>query len=115
MVTAEFIGSNLEIIVYDWLVRHNIEFSFQSSISGGFYELGGSVVDFILVDLNIALRIMGEYFHQGVAKTASDAMQREMLESEGFIVVDLWGEDLLDPDRREEAMSKAIRGEEILK
>ena len=113
-MTTQIGLSDLEVIVYNWLTKHQIMFSFQSSFSGGRFELGGSVVDFTLDDMLIAIRVQGEYFHKGVEKTGTDAVQREILESQGWTVVDVWGEDILDPSRLEETMQKAIRGEEVL-
>jgi len=105
------IMTNIEALVVGWLNRHKIEYQFQTSLSGGFYELGGAVVDF-LVEPNLAWRVMGEYWHQGVEKSGSDVIQREMLEAEGWIVIDLWGDDL--ENRLNETLTKAIRGEQML-
>jgi len=86
--------SELERIVHNWLTRHKISFDFQSSIAGGFYALGGSVVDFILKDMMVALRVQGTYWHTGVMKEGRDLYQREILEQLGYTVVDLWEADL---------------------
>ena len=109
--TRTLLGSDLEIIVYRWLVKHKIDFQFQTSFMGGFFNLGGSVVDFIIKDGNIALRVMGEYFHQTVEAQGRDQLQRELLSALGFLVVDVWGLDL--ENRLDETMYKAINGEEM--
>ena len=101
-----------EAIVYRWLIKKNIQFAFQTSLAGGFYELGGAVVDFILTELNIALRVQGTYWHEGVAKKGMDDIQREMLEGIGFTVVDVWEDDL--ENRLEETMTLAVQGQEVL-
>lgn len=105
-----FFASDLEIIVIRWLEKNKIEYKFQTSLMGGFYELGGAVVDFIIGDL--AWRVMGEYWHEGVEARGRDVMQREMLTAMGFIVVDIYGEDLRK--RLDETLTKALRGEEML-
>ena len=101
-----------EAIVYRWLTKHDIPFAFETSIAGGHFELGGAVVDFILTELNIALRVQGMYWHEGVAKEGMDDIQREMLEGKGYIVVDIWEDDL--EQRLEETMTLAIQGIEML-
>jgi len=108
----EVVGSDIEIIVHNWLTKKGIFFTYQSSYAGGIYELGGAVVDFTLDELDIALRVHGEYWHRQVAKTGQDIIQREMLEAEGWTVVDLWGDDI--KDNLEETMEKALQGIEML-
>ena len=112
MVTEQAM-SDIEKIIFDWLTRHNIQFEFQSSFSGGRYELGGSVVDFVLGDLNILIRAQGDYYHSGVEKSATDDVQRELLESQGWIVVDIYGSDLETPEEVNNTLTKALRGEEM--
>ena len=106
------VASNLERIVYDYLVRHNIEFRFQTSIAGGIFALGGSVVDFI-VEPNLAWRIRGEYWHRGVEKTGSDAIQKEMLITKGYVVVDILADDILN--NLEQTLTLALQGQEMLR
>ena len=105
--------SNLEALVYHWLVQRNILFDFQSSLMGGHFALGGAVVDFILVENNIALRVAGEYWHKGVEKTGSDIIQREQLVAMGYTVVDLLADDL--ENRLNETLTLALQGQEMLK
>jgi len=111
MVTQRFIGTNIEILVYNWLTRRNIQFSFQSSLMGGYFELGGAVVDFI-IEGGIALRLFGEYWHRGVEKEGSDLIQKEMLTGMGYTVVDIWAQDL--ETRLDETMNLAVQGIEVL-
>ena len=82
---------------------------------GGWYQLGGAVVDFLIPDRMLAWRVMGEYYHKGVAKTGEDIIQREMLQEEGWTVVDLLATDLEDPTRRDQALSLALEGIEMLR
>lgn len=106
------VASDLEELVYNWLTRRGIPFRFQTSLMGGYYQLGGSVVDFI-VEPNLAWRVQGEYFHEGVTKKGSDMIQREMLMGLGYVVVDLYADDLIE--RIDETLRKAMLGEEMLR
>ena len=112
MVTQTY--TDIEGLVLAWLERHKIVYEFQSSLLGGWYSLGGSVIDFLFPDRRLAWRIMGEYWHRGVEKTGSDLIHKELLENIGWTVVDLWESDLKDPRRLEQAMGLALQGEEIL-
>ena len=56
--------SDIEKICYNWLVKHKItDFEFQSSLAGGRFELGGSVVDFTFPERSLAWRVHGDYWH----------------------------------------------------
>lgn len=110
MVTP--VMTDIEQIVYNYLVKRKIVFEFATSLAGGFFELGGAVVDFILPNRNLAWRVFGEYWHRGVEKSGSDAIQRELLEGIGWTVVDLWGDDI--QNRLNETLTKALRGEQML-
>ena len=104
--------TDIETIVYGWLTKKGIVFQFATSLRGGFYQLGGAVVDFILPARMLAWRVMGEYYHRGVVKEGSDIIQKELLAELGYVVVDIWGDDI--EDRLEETLTKALRGEEVL-
>jgi len=106
------IATSIELIVLNWLNRNKIEYEFQSSLMGGFYELGGAVVDILLPQLQLAWRIFGEYWHRGISKSGRDLIQKEMLESEGWRVIDIWEEDIRN--RLEQTMRLAIVGIEML-
>ena len=110
---ADIIATQIELIVYNYLTAKKIPFEFQSSQMGGWYSLGGSVIDFLLPDLRLAFRVQGEYYHKGVAKTGSDIIQKERLSAMGLTVVDLYENDLLN--RPDETMRLALQGEEVLK
>ena len=109
---ASIVASDLERIVIYWLDRNNINYDFQTSFGGGHYQLGGSVVDFIIPDRMLAWRVQGEYWHSGVEKTGSDITQKEILASAGYTVVDLQADDLLN--RTEQTLRLALQGEEML-
>ena len=106
------VASDIELIVLQWLDRHKIDYQFETSLMGGFSELGGAVLDILLPERRLAWRIMGSYWYRGVAKTGSDIIQKENLAAMGLTVVDLWEEDLLN--KPEETLTKALRGEEML-
>lgn len=106
------IATDIEEIVLRYLDRHEVQYEFQTSLAGGFFELGGAVVDILIPERRLAWRIFGEYWHQPVATRARDAIQRELLGSMGWTVVDIWGSDI--ETRLEETMQKALLGEEML-
>jgi len=108
------IATTPERIVLAWLDRKGIIYDFQSSMMGGRYELGGSIVDVLIPDLNTAIRIQGGYWHQGVEKSATDTIQRELLESHGWQVVDVWEKDLTPPERANYTLEAALRGQEVV-
>ena len=103
--------SDLEKIIYVWLVKNNVLFNTQQRF-GGYMDVGSGVVDFILPENNIALRVMGSYWHHGLKVEGRDALGREMLTAAGYIVVDV-AEEGLRPDRLEHTMRAALRGEEV--
>ena len=100
-----------EAIVYQFLVERKIPFEFQTSLAGGIYELGGSVIDFLIPEYRLGWRVMGEYWHRGVSKSGSDLIQKESLAAMGLTIVDLWENDLRD--RPTETLTKALKGEQI--
>ena len=109
---VEAVATDIERLALNWLDKHRIDYLFQTSLAGGYYELGGMVIDILLPDRWIAIRVMGEYWHKGVEPEGKAIIQREQLEAMGWTVVDCWGEDL--QSRLDETMSKAILGEEVL-
>jgi len=104
--------SDIEQVVFDFLTKRNIAFDFQTWLSGGLFALGGTVVDFI-VEPNLAWRIMGEYYHRGIEKTGSDTIQRETLSALGYVVVDIWADDI--ENRLEKTLRLALQGQEMIK
>jgi len=113
MVTQ--IASDIEQIVLDWLEKKGIfDYQFQSSQMGGYFELGGSVVDFLFPERELAWRVQGDYWHRQVANIGRDMIQKEMLSAEGWTIVDIWGSTLDTPARINETLTKALQGEEVL-
>ncbi len=69
--------TDIEAICVAWLNRRGINFDFQTSLAGGRFELGGSIVDILIPELDLAWRVQGRYWHTGVAKKGMDDIQRE--------------------------------------
>jgi len=111
-MTTTQVMSDLEQVVFDFLTKRNIAFDFQTSLAGGLFALGGAVVDFI-VEPNLAWRIMGEYYHRGIEKTGSDTIQKEMLSALGYVVVDIWADDI--ENRLDETLTLALQGQEMIR
>lgn len=109
----ERVATDIELLVLAWLDRHKIEYQFQSSLRGGWYALGGAVVDIILRERRLAWRIFGEFWHRGVEKQGSDVLQREMLTELGWVVVDIFSDDI--ENRLEETLRLALMGQEVLR
>ena len=110
---ARAVASDLELMVLEWLDRRGIVYQFQTSLAGGHFQLGGSVVDFIIPDRLLAWRVQGEYWHRGVEKTGSDIIQKEQLETLGYVVVDLLEDDLRN--RLNQTLTLALMGQEVLR
>ena len=104
--------SALEKKVYDWLSKHEIPFDSQERMFGCAGELGSAVIDFVLTDRNTVLRCMGSYWHSGLEAKARDEFGKEQLINKGYIVVDLWEEDLTD-ERIDRTMELALEGIEV--
>ena len=111
-MTAQVVATDLELLVLEWLNRQGIIYQFQTSLAGGYYQLGGAVMDFI-VEPNLAWRIFGEYWHQGVEKTGSDIIQKEQLTALGYVVIDLLEDDLRN--RLNQTLTLALEGQEMLR
>lgn len=105
--------SNLEKKVWDWLVKNKIPFATEQTMLAPAKEMGSAIVDFVLSN-NIILRVMGSYYHSTLEAKARDEFGKERLLNLGYVVVDIWEENLTD-ERIEETMQKALRGEESLR
>lgn len=101
--------SELEKKVYNWLTKNKIPFTTQQPMFGIAGEVGSAVVDFILTERNIVLRVMGSYYHSGLEAKARDEFGKEQLVNKGYVVVDLHEENLTD-DNIKNTMQKALEG-----
>ena len=106
--------SELEKKVFNWLSKRDIPFTTQKQMFGIAGEAGSATVDFIIGERNLALRVMGSYWHSGLESKARDAFGREQLVNKGYIVVDLWEEDL-SSDKIQHTMELALEGVEALR
>ena len=106
--------TNLELAVADWLDRHGFKglWDPQEKLRGGRMEKGGAVVDFVIRSRMLILRVMGQYWHRGLEQNARDLLQRQLLEADGFRVVDIL-ESNLTSERIDSTMRLAIQGKEV--
>jgi len=108
-------GSLPEYIVHYELTRRGLRdglhFDFQSSMMGGRLELGGAVADFRFLDRPLIIRVQGIYWHvpwEAMGLGVTDEEQRLLLEAMGFVVLDLWEDLIMDPDRLDDWMRRNI-------
>ena len=106
--------SSLEKKVVDWLTKNNVLFSSQEPMFGGSRELGGAIVDIVLTERSIVLRILGSYWHSGLESKARDTLGKERLMGAGYMVVDLHEENLTD-EKIDNTMRLALQGQEALR
>jgi very-short-patch-repair endonuclease len=117
MPNTTVVGSDLEVKVYNWLIRHGfkpgVDFDFQSQLIGlrGVRELGDAIADFVLIKQRIVFRIQGEYWHHTPEQNARDTVQKERLQGMGYTVIDLLESDLTD--RFEYTMQQAVQGVQL--
>ncbi len=83
-------GSLPERILWRTLDNAGIAFDFQSSMQGGRAMLGGMVVDFLLHDRKVAIRVQGTLWHTGLEGEARDMEQAQVLAKLGWTVIDVW-------------------------
>lgn len=113
-ITTYETATDIERAVYNYLDKQSVPFTFQSQLLGGFgQETGDATVDFVLPDRNIMFRVQGTYWHTGTELEAKDLLQKERLTALGYIVVDLWQDDL--EYHFEDTMRRAMIGESMPK
>jgi len=106
--------SDLEKKVHNWLTRRKILFNTQEPMFGMAGELGSATVDFVIPERNLALRVMGGYYHSTLEAKARDLFGKEQLIGRGYQVVDLQESDLED-NKIENTLQLALQGQEILR
>ena len=99
--------------VWKWLTKNDIPFTTQKKMWGGTSELGGAVIDFLVESMNLAIRVMGTYWHEGLVPDARDTLGKEMLAAAGYAVVDVWEDNLETPEEVEYTMKLALQGLEV--
>ena len=105
--------SELERKVYDWLTKNKISFSTEETMLAPAREVGSAIVDFLIPDKNLIIRIMGSYWHSGLTAKARDEFTKEQLMNQGYTVVDIWEENLTK-DKIDRTMRLALEGQEVL-
>ena len=110
-------GTKPEFLVWKYLVnqkhlREGVDFIFQSSKFGGRRVFGGVVIDFYIPARNMVWRVQGERFHMLMtADRTDDAIEKFQLEGYGYVVIDLWVNDLLSRPRY--VLDLAWSGQEV--
>ena len=105
--------STLEKKVFRWLTKKKILFSTQEKMFG-IGEIGSATIDFIVPERNLAIRIMGSYWHSSFESKARDLLGKEQLFQAGYEVVDVWEADLAD-NKIDRTLELALQGVEIPK
>ena len=105
--------STLERKVWDWLTRNNISFQTEQVMLAEAREIGSAVVDFLIPDKNLILRVMGSYWHSGLTSKARDEMTKIDLMNQGYTVVDIWEENL-STAKIDRTLRMAIEGQEVI-
>ena len=90
-----------ERIVWAWLERKGYSFTMQAAELGGRNQVGGAVVDFVVWDMAsrpVAIRIQGQYWHgpSFPGRRARDDEQAAKLRMKGYLVVDLWEQQVYE-------------------
>lgn len=107
-MTTGIVGTKPELAVYKVLTDMGVSFEFQSKMMGGRDVKGGAIADFFIYDLNLIIRVQGEYFHSQTVTKARDTIQKLALENSGYRVIDLMAEDVLRNARF--YVQEALRG-----
>ena len=101
-IPAGWEGSKPEWLCYTTLIDlgkdPEIDFSYQSPLSGGRMDKGGLVVDFVFANPpDLAINVQGVYYHYefGIETKARDLMARAQLAGQGMTLVFLDDDDLL--------------------
>ena len=106
-------GSEPEYYIYKALQRRGlvegVDFQYQSPQSGGRMQLGGAIVEFLLVFPPIGINVQSLYYHASTATQRShDVMVRSTLEGKGIQVMFISeNEAINNPDG---AVADAITG-----
>ena len=91
------------------------DFRYQVGVNGG-RQRGGAIIDLLVESVSpaIAIRVQGEFFHfVDDPSRESDILQKRMIESLGFTVVDILAQDTLSRQRVDEVVSMALLGIEL--
>jgi len=103
-------GSLPERIIYKYLTdkmhfQSNVDFDFQSSLQGGRLELGGMVADFLFEIMKIIINVQGPT-HKGYLRGRKDEEQRNILDSMGYTVYELWEDTIYNEYKLDDEMRR---------
>lgn len=93
-----------ERIIWKWLETQRLAFAPQYVEMGGRLTVGGAVIDFLVWGLSgvpVAIRVQGGYWHGPTfhERTIEDQIQADRLRGQGYLVLDLWEQDIYDAVR----------------
>ena len=77
----------------------------NSSLQGGRLQLGGLVVDFLFEIMKIALNVQGPT-HKGYLRGRKDEEQRNILDSMGYTVYELWEDTIYNEYKLDDEMRR---------
>jgi len=97
-------GTLPERIIWRWLESQGLMYEAQYVTMGGRLTVGGAVIDFVVWGLSgqpVAIRVQGGYWHGPTfhERTIEDQQQADRLRAQGYIVLDLWEQDIYDAVR----------------
>lgn len=94
-------GTAPELIVYDWLARNSVPFTYQAVLYGGRAQRGGLLPDFVVKHgRTMAWQVQGEYWHSTKLKGMEDyyanlRMLGQVVDGSRIeTVVELWEDDI---------------------
>lgn len=111
------VGSLPEFVVWEWLVKRKkqvpgYDFLYQWNVLGGRTAFGGFVADYFLPELGMVWNVQGlQYHYTNPDDRARDKMATTVLASSGFLVVELFEDDLMN--RPEYTLERAWLGESV--
>lgn len=92
------LGTLPERIIWKWLEDSGATFRVQYAEFGGRGVLGGVALDFVVIGIAaapVALRVQGGYWHGPASdRKAQDDEAAARLRMAGYLVVDLWEQDI---------------------
>ena len=96
------------------LYKGTSRFIFQRTERGGRNLIGGFIIDFLLIDRtpNIALEVLGDYWHQAYEKQA-DLERALAVTRAGYTYHEIWEHDIYESDEKLETILYGIMGNRI--
>lgn len=88
---VDWVGSEAEWAIAWALDQKRIEYAFQADMMGGRGMRGGVVIDFLLPEYTLCIRVQGIHWHynQGSGVVNADNMQKAALHAQGLTVIDI--------------------------